>query len=110
MECVIADIEGARPAPLTINPVDAVARSLSEGDIARAFNNRGTALVKILISDGIREGVVSLCTGAWFSLDCNGIEQQGNPNVLTKDQGTSRLGQGSTAHTSLVEVEALCEK
>jgi biotin/methionine sulfoxide reductase len=110
MECVIADIEGARPAPLKINPVDAVARSLNEGDIARAFNNRGTALVKILISDSIREGVVSLCTGAWFSLDRNGIEQQGNPNVLTKDQGTSRLGQGSTAHTALVQVEALCEK
>ena len=34
-----------------------------------------------------------------------GIEKHGNPNVLTLDKGTSRLGQGPIAHTTLVEVE-----
>ena len=32
-------------------------------------------------------------------------ETQGNPNLLTRDRGTSRLGQGSSAHTTLVEIE-----
>ena len=34
-----------------------------------------------------------------------GREKHGNPNVLTLDKGTSRLGQGPIAHTTLVDVE-----
>jgi biotin/methionine sulfoxide reductase len=33
----------------------------------------------------------------------------GNPNVLTMDVGTSRLGQGCSAHTALVEVALLSD-
>jgi biotin/methionine sulfoxide reductase len=35
------------------------------------------------------------------------IDPHGNPNVLTRDIGTSRLGQGCSAHTALVEVAPL---
>jgi biotin/methionine sulfoxide reductase len=31
--------------------------------------------------------------------------QAGNPNVLTLDKGTSRLAQGPSAQTTLVQVE-----
>ncbi len=31
--------------------------------------------------------------------------KHGNPNVLTLDKGTSRLGQGPIAHSTLVEIE-----
>ena len=33
------------------------------------------------------------------------LERHGNPNVLTKDVGTSSLGQGPTSHTTLVEMK-----
>ena len=33
------------------------------------------------------------------------LEKHGNPNVLTLDKGTSKLTQGCSAHTALVEVE-----
>ena len=33
------------------------------------------------------------------------LEVHGNPNVLTRDAGTSKLAQGPTAHSCLVEVE-----
>jgi len=33
------------------------------------------------------------------------LEKHGNPNVLTRDEGTSQLGQGTSAHSALVEVE-----
>ena len=36
-----------------------------------------------------------------------GLEMNGNPNVLTKDKGTSSLAQGPSAHTCLVEVVKL---
>ena len=51
-------------------------------------------------------GVVVLSTGAWFDPDENtGMDRHGNPNVLTKDVGTSSLGQGPTSHTTLVEMK-----
>ena len=56
------------------------------------------------IENEIKKGVLSLPTGAWFDTDEEGIEQQGNPNVLTFDKGTSRLGQGPSAHTTLVNI------
>ena len=33
------------------------------------------------------------------------LDKHGNPNVLTRDKGTSSLGQGPTAHSLLVEIE-----
>ena len=35
------------------------------------------------------------------------LDQHGNPNALTRDVGTSRLGQGPSAHSALVQVEAV---
>ena len=52
---------------------------------------------------------VSLPTCAWFDAiepGVNGsLELAGNPNVLTRDRGTSSLAQGPSAHTCLVQVE-----
>jgi len=45
-----------------------------------------------------------LPTGAWFDPADDGTERQGNPNAVTEDRGTSRLGQGTSAHTARVEV------
>ena len=48
-------------------------------------------------------------TGAWYDPenvdDENPMDIHGNPNVLTRDVGTSKLAQGPTAHSCLVEVE-----
>ena len=48
---------------------------------------------------------MQLATGAWYDPDETGMCKHGNPNVLTRDKGSSSLGQGPTAHTCLVEVE-----
>ncbi|NIP72914.1 MAG: Asp-tRNA(Asn)/Glu-tRNA(Gln) amidotransferase GatCAB subunit C, partial [Gammaproteobacteria bacterium] len=77
---------------------DAAARGLAEGDIARVFNARGQVLAGVRLDDGLRRGVVVLPTGAWFDPARPGeegaLDKHGNPNVLTLDKGTSRLGQG----------------
>ena len=92
-----------------LNPQDADARSIAEGDVVRAFNDRGQCLVGAYITDGIRSGVVLILTGAWYDPVERGrvgsLDRHGNPNVLTLDRGTSKLGQGSSAQTALVEVE-----
>ena len=55
------------------------------------------------------EGVVQISTGAWYDPENpnkpNSICKHGNPNVLTPDKGTSKLGQGPIAHSCLIEME-----
>jgi biotin/methionine sulfoxide reductase len=54
--------------------------------------------------------VIAMATGAWFDPDqTGGPERHGNPNVLTLDIGTSRLAQGPSALSVLVEVERYAE-
>ena len=75
----------------------------------RVFNARGACLAGVEFSDTIHPQVVELPTGAWFDpwIDAQGepLELAGNPNVLTRDIGTSSLAQGPSAHTCLVNVE-----
>ena len=68
-----------------------------------------THLILANINDKIRTGVVQMSTGAWYDPENpknkNTLCKHGNPNVLTKDKGTSKLGQGPIAHSCLVEIE-----
>jgi biotin/methionine sulfoxide reductase len=58
-----------------------------------------------VLDDGLLEGVVAMATGAWYDPDESGLDRHGNANVLSRDAGTSRLTQGSSALTALVQVE-----
>ncbi len=95
--------------PVWMHPADADARGIREGDVVRIFNARGEILAGAVISQGLLPGVVQLSTGAWYDPREPGkigtLDKHGNPNVLTPDKGTSRLGQGPSAHTALVEIE-----
>jgi biotin/methionine sulfoxide reductase len=92
-----------------MNPGDARQRGIKAGDIVRIFNDRGACLAGVKLNAAIRPGVIELPTGAWFEpldfSDPRSLEIHGNPNVLTRDVGTSKLAQGPTAHSCLVEVE-----
>jgi biotin/methionine sulfoxide reductase len=107
MECALADIPGKRPTAIIIHPDDARQRNIVNGDIVRVFNDRGGCRARAALSSDIRQGVVSLPTGAWFEPGADDTESQGNPNTLTRDLGTSRLGQGCSAHTNLVDIRPL---
>jgi biotin/methionine sulfoxide reductase len=92
---------------ITLNPIDAKARGIAEGDVVRVHNARGSCLAGAIISDTVSAGVVKLSCGAWFDpADADpSMCQHGNANVLTRDQGTSKLAQGPSSATALVEVE-----
>ena len=95
--------------PIRINPADAANRGIINGDVVRVFNDRGALLAGAVVSEELRPGVVQMATGAWYDPAEPGVigslDKHGNPNVLTLDKGTSRLAQGSSAQTALVEVE-----
>ena len=92
---------------LRMNPGDAAERGIREGDLVRVFNDRGECLAAAEPSEDLRPNVVELPTGAWYApVEPGGLDLSGNPNVLTRDAGTSRLAQGTIAHSCLVQVEA----
>ncbi|MFZ5740050.1 MAG: molybdopterin guanine dinucleotide-containing S/N-oxide reductase [Pseudomonadota bacterium] len=92
-----------------LNPVDAEARGITDGHIIRLFNDRGACLAAAAISDRVAEGVVHLPTGAWYDPAAGDADAplcvHGNPNVLTRDVGTSRLAQGCTGQVTIVACE-----
>jgi biotin/methionine sulfoxide reductase len=104
-----ADLKINGREPVLLHPDDAARRGIRQNDIVRIFNDRGATLAAAVISDGVRPGVIRLSTGAWYDPQEPGqigaLDKHGNPNMLTPDKGTSKLGQGPIAHTALVEVE-----
>ena len=103
--------------PVYMHADDAKARGLKDGELVRLFNDRGACLGSIVIDPHLRQGVIRQSTGAWFNpmAQTTGasaaddhsrpLELHGNPNVLTRDQGTSSLSQGCAAYSCLVKVE-----
>ncbi|MDA7792334.1 molybdopterin guanine dinucleotide-containing S/N-oxide reductase [bacterium] len=94
---------------IEINSHDAAARGLKDGDIVRVFNDRGACLCGVTVTHDVMLGVVVISTGAWYDpldpTDPDSMCKHGNPNMLSPDIGTSKLGQGPAAHSCLVDVE-----
>ena len=88
---------------LRINPADAAPRGIAQSALVRIFNGRGACLAAADVTSAIRPGVVQLPTGAWFD-PVDGMCVHGNPNVLTRDIGTSRLSQGCSGQVTTVQV------
>ena len=92
-----------------MHPKDATTRGIADGEIIRLFNGRGACLAAVELTEGIRPGVVQLPTGAWYDPADPQEEKplcvHGNPNVLTRDVGTSGLAQGCTGQLCAIEVE-----
>jgi biotin/methionine sulfoxide reductase len=95
--------------PIRISLVDAERRGIRDGDLVRVFNKRGAMLAGAVVTDNLRPGVAQISTGSWYDPEEPGVpgtlDKHGNPNVLTMDKGTSRLAQGPSAQTTLVEIE-----
>lgn len=96
--------------PMLIHKDDAAARGIADGDIVRVFNTRGQILAGAVVTEGIIKGTVAIHEGAWYDpADADQSEKPlckfGCPNVLTRDEGTSKLAQGNSPNTAIVQVE-----
>ncbi|MBL0623378.1 trimethylamine-N-oxide reductase TorA [Aeromonas veronii] len=94
---------------IMIHPLDAKARGIAQGDLVRAFNERGQILVGALLSEDVRQGVVRICEGAWYDPakpgEAGSICKNGNVNCLTFDEGSSSLAQGNCGHMAQLQIE-----
>lgn len=95
--------------PILINPDNAKAKGIKEGDIVLVSSKRGKLLAGAVITKDIRKDVVLIHEGAWYDPEEEGVIGSicvhGDVNVLTIDKGTSKLAQGTIANTALVNIE-----
>ncbi|MEW5422187.1 molybdopterin-dependent oxidoreductase [Amorphus sp. 3PC139-8] len=92
-----------------LNVEDAARLGVTDGDVIRLFNERGSVLAAARPSEAVSAGVVQLSTGAWYAPEHLGDAGltcvNGNPNAVTSDRPTSVLSQGCAGQLCLVSVE-----
>lgn len=91
------------PDDVWMNVADASARGIADGDRVRVFNDRGSTLLPVKVTQRIAPGVVSIKEGAWFTPDRDGTDTHGCANVLADDR-SAPCG-ATTYNTNQVEVE-----
>jgi anaerobic dimethyl sulfoxide reductase subunit A len=97
-------LQEAFPQRIFINPIDAAARDIHDGDLVHVWNERGELVIPARVTPRILPGVVDIPQGAWWKPDSNGVDHGGCINVLTSHRWTP-LAFGSTQQTIMVEVE-----
>ncbi|MGF1770578.1 trimethylamine-N-oxide reductase TorA [Enterovibrio makurazakiensis] len=99
-------VQGREPA--YINPDDAKAKGIKDGDLIRVYNDRGQLIAGAVVSANYPPGVIRIQEGAWYGptgSEIGAIDTYGDPNTMTLDIGTSELAQACSAYTCLVEYE-----
>ena len=96
-------LEEAFPQRVFVNPADAAARSIANGDTVRVFNDRGALTIRCRVTRRIMPGVVAIPQGAWWAPNEKGVDTGGSVNVLTSERWTP-LAFGNAQHTVMAEV------
>ncbi|WP_020471179.1 molybdopterin-containing oxidoreductase family protein [Zavarzinella formosa] len=91
----------AKEPTLQINPVDANARKIAQGQRVEVFNDRGRFEAKAVIGETVKPGVV-VTFGVWWSKITGGS----NCNATTSTAGTD-MGGGGTFFDNLVQVRGV---
>jgi len=85
---------------LHLHPSDAEPRTIRSGDRVRAFNDRGSLLLKAQVDGMVQPGVVRAPSVRWLKRASDGR----NANSLTSDRLTD-MGGGPTFYNCLIQVE-----
>ncbi len=93
-------VQAEREPLLDLSDADAAARSIDDGDMVCAYNDRGSVEARARVGDRVPAGVVALPSGWWASGSPGGA----SANALTSSRLTD-LGGGCAFHDTLVEVE-----
>lgn len=83
-----------------VHPEDAAPRRLETGAPARVFNNRGSFVATVELTDRVRKGVVATTKGRWPRHATGGVTVN-----ATVDERDSDMGGGAVFHDNRVELE-----
>jgi trimethylamine-N-oxide reductase (cytochrome c) len=95
--------------PIRISPNDAKKFGVIDGEIVEVYNDRGSLLAGVVVTNTIRDGVVAIEEGAWYSPEetstnkprCN----SGQVNVLTSSRPTSQMASATSVNSTLVSIK-----
>jgi len=85
---------------VTISPKDALKRGINDGDSVQVFNERGSLVLPVKVSENVPEGVIWTFRSPWVSLS----HDKKNANVLTNDD-FQKASYGSTFNSTFVDLE-----
>ncbi|MDR0356849.1 MAG: molybdopterin-dependent oxidoreductase [Clostridiales Family XIII bacterium] len=97
-------LEEAEPQRVWINPADAEARNIADGDEVEVFNERGRIRIKARVTSRVIRGVAAMAQGAWYTPDKDGTDVRGCINVLTSTEKPTPYAKGNPQHTNLAEI------
>lgn len=86
-----------------LSTADAKVRSIRDGDLVDAYNDRGRIRIPAKVTERIMPGVVNVDQGAWYNPGEDGVDYGGCANVLTNDEQSP--GGALAMNTALVQVE-----
>ena len=91
------------PQEVLVNPIDATARNINDGDLLKIWNDRGEIRVIAKVTPRIMPGVIAMGQGSWYAPDRKGVDLGACMNTLTT-QRPSPLAKGNPQHSNLVEI------
>jgi len=87
-----------------MNPIDAEARGIKNGDIVKITSSEGSSIRPVLVTDRIMPGVTQLPHGAWTEYDESlGVDKAGSDNYL--EAGVPTVEGHSGFNSQNVQVE-----
>ncbi len=88
----------AWPQEFFMNPLDAQARGIQNGDTVTVTSHHGAVLRRVRVTSRMMPGVTTMGAGAWAELDPEeGLDRAGNTNTLS---GQTPTGQGISGWNS----------
>ena len=103
--CKVPGPDGYKYEPLWINPADAAARGIRDGDIVQVYNERGIVLGGASVTQRMMPGVVYMDHGARYDpIEIGKIDRGGAINTITPHNLTSKNATGMVVSSFLVEV------
>jgi trimethylamine-N-oxide reductase (cytochrome c) len=101
----VLGFDGYRYEPIWINPSDAAARGIKDGDVVKVYNERGIVLVGARVWERIRPGVVYVDHGARHDPLVPGkVDRGGAINTIAPNGLTSKNACGQATSGYLVDV------
>ena len=68
-----------------MNPADAQARGIKDGELLRVFNNKGVAVVPAYVTSRILPGMIVIHHGGQYTPDRDGVDWGCTPNIFLTD-------------------------
>ena len=97
--------------PVWLNPAEAAARGIANGDIVKIYNERGAVLGGAYVTERLRTGVAYMDHGArWDPIIPGKLDRGGAINTITPHNVTSKKATGMVSSGFLVEVARVTDE